>query len=214
MTGPRDEASRLREGAAELSVSIDERAVHGMLSYLDLLYVWNRSTRLTAIERDEAVRLHLLDCLACVPLLEGCRRLVDLGSGAGLPGLVIALARPELEVHLVEAKRKRCSFLHDAVDRLRLRRCRVVESGAEDLGGGLAGYFDVATARAFRPPIELIRIARPLLARRGKVLVMCGGPGLKSEEADQLGLAARVSERARFRLPGGTERRRIVVVEP
>ncbi len=208
------EADRLRFGAAELGVQLGDRLIAGLLDYVNLLYAWNRSTRLTAIERGDAVRLHILDSLACVPFLRDCRKIVDLGSGPGLPGIVIASALADLEVCLVEVKRKRCSFLHEAIAVLGLSRCRVIEGNAEDLGPNLVGYFDAATARAFRSPAELVRVATPLLASHGKVLLMCGGCGLRAAERDALRACAAVSAQRNFRLPGGKEGRCIVVAEP
>ena len=129
------------------ALGLDRALSAPLLDYLALLARWNRTYNLTAV-RDPAdmVTLHLLDALALHPHLHGIARLADLGSGAGLPGIPLAIALPGLAVTLVESNGKKARFLREAVRTLGLARVRVAECRAEALDE--PGAYDAVTARA------------------------------------------------------------------
>ena len=123
----------------------------------------------------EAPRLwerHLLNCAVLGHVIPEGATVCDLGSGAGLPGVVLAIARPDLEVTLVEPLLRRTSFLEEAVDELGLDRVQVVRARAEDLHGEAS--FDVVTSRAVAPLGRLLGWSVPLVAADGVVLAMKG----------------------------------------
>jgi 16S rRNA (guanine527-N7)-methyltransferase len=123
----------------------------------------------------EAPRLwerHILNCLAVASAVPPGATLADLGSGAGLPGIVLAIGRPDLEITLVEPLLRRTVFLEEAVERLGLERVRVFRGRAEELHG--AEQFDVVTARALAPLGRLVGWAMPLTRPAGVVLAMKG----------------------------------------
>jgi 16S rRNA (guanine527-N7)-methyltransferase len=115
---------------------------------------------------------HLLNCGLLGPLVPEASRVVDLGSGAGLPGLVLALARPDLDVTLIEPMARRTAFLEEARATLDAGNVRVVRGRAEDWSG--AERFDVVTARALAPLAKLLTWALPLVAPGGSLLAMKG----------------------------------------
>jgi 16S rRNA (guanine527-N7)-methyltransferase len=162
----------LRAGAEVLGVALDASARETLLDYLQLLERWSRSFNLTAV-RDPAqmVHRHLLDCLAVVPFVRG-RTLLDVGSGAGLPGLVLAVALPGLQVSLLEPSLKRTRFLHHARERLGLDTLRVVRARLDGLAP--APRFDVLTARASLSLEALLAAAPARLAPGGRLLAMLG----------------------------------------
>ncbi len=203
------EISALRRGASELGVELDDGSAQRLLSYLDSLYRWNRKTRLTAVARSDALRLHLLDSLTALPLLPLGARLADLGSGAGLPGLVLALARPDLDVSLVESRRRRCSFLSEVVRESGVDNCRVLNRRAESLVEE-GRVFDCVISRAFKTPVEFVRLAASLVhAGRGRVLVMSGpAPGLAEEVCARVA-GVEFEECRDVVLPDGGERRMV-----
>jgi 16S rRNA (guanine527-N7)-methyltransferase len=124
----------------------------------------------------EAPRLwdrHILNCLAVATAVPAGARVADLGSGAGLPGLVLAIGRPDLSVTLVEPLQRRVIFLEEVVAALGLERARVVRGRAEELHG--RERFDVVTARALAPLDRLLGWAMPLVAASGALLAMKGG---------------------------------------
>jgi 16S rRNA (guanine527-N7)-methyltransferase len=142
-----------------------------LLEYLALLQRWNATYNLTAI-RDpaEMVSKHLLDSLAVAPFVEGA--LADLGSGAGLPGIPLALARPELQVTLVESNGKKARFLREASRVLRLDNARIAEVRAERLREPT--QYDCVISRAFSSLGEFVRLGAHLLKPGGRMLAMKG----------------------------------------
>ncbi len=208
MTG---DLESLRQGAAELGVALSPEQEVDLLRYLDLLYVWNRAAGLTTIVRADAVRLHLLDSLATLQSVSAGPCL-DLGTGAGLPGLVLAIVSPGTSFVLVESNRRRCSFLMEVVRVLGLRNVRVVESDVESLPRDVR--HPVVISRAFRPPLEFASIAARFVAGDGRVVLMLADPTSPELEELEAVSGLRLLEARRFSLPGGGERRALVVLQP
>ncbi len=181
-----------------------------LLAYLALLQRWNAAYNLTAIrDPEQMVTLHLLDSLAIVPHVAGISRLADLGTGAGLPGIPLAIARPDLQVTLVESNGKKARFLREAVRQLPLANARVAESRAEALDEP-AG-FDAITARALAPLAEIIAVGGHLVAPRGRLLAMKG----QRPDAELAALPAgwRLRSVQPLPVPGLAAERHLVVVE-
>jgi 16S rRNA (guanine527-N7)-methyltransferase len=176
----------LERDAAAIGLSLDEDA-RARLRELEGLLA-DRATELGLISPSDADRVyerHILDCLRAAPLLVGGDgALVDIGSGAGLPGLVLACARPDLGVTLVDSRRKAGAFLELAVDTLGLPRVDVRVQRVEDL----VARANVATARAFAPLERSWEAAYPLLRPRGRLIYFAGrsltDPGRAAAEAN------------------------------
>jgi 16S rRNA (guanine527-N7)-methyltransferase len=164
-------ALRAELGAGLAALGLDTVLAVPLLDYLALLARWNRTYNLTAI-RDprEMVARHLLDSLAMHPYVRGIGTLADLGSGAGLPGIPLAIAVPGLAVTLVESNGKKARFLREAVRTLRLRNARVAEVRAENFDE--PGMFDAITARALATLAELLAAGAHLLGEGGRLLAM------------------------------------------
>ncbi len=144
-----------------------------LLTYLALLDRWNRSYNLTAIRDPGAmVGKHLLDALALHAHLDGIATLADLGSGAGLPGIPLAIARSSMRVTLVESSGKKARFLREAVRALPLTNARVAEARAEALDEPAA--FDAITARALASLADILAVGGHLLKPQGRLLAMKG----------------------------------------
>jgi 16S rRNA (guanine527-N7)-methyltransferase len=167
---------------AALAAGLDALGLEATLAaplsaYLDLLLRWNRTYNLTAV-RDprEMVGKHLLDALSLVPHLPTQGRVADLGSGAGLPGIPLALARPMLTVTLVESNGKKARFLREVVRQLGLSHVQVAAARIEAFTppADAAAGFDVVTARALAPLPELLRLGGHLIAPGGRFLAMKG----------------------------------------
>lgn len=202
-----DDLGLLRAGCLELGVALSPEAEGKLLRFVDLIYVWNRAAGLTTIPRDNAVRLHVLDSLAALGAIDQ-QPCLDLGTGAGLPGLVLAMASPATSFVLVESNRRRCSFLLEAVRVLALGNVRVVESSVEALPQDIR--YPLVISRAFRPPAEFLDIAAGLVESGGKIVLLLAEP----TEDDLAGLAGSVGMPvetvSRLQLPGGGEPRAIV----
>lgn len=195
---------RLQEGIDALGLALPAGAVDKLAAYLALLLKWNKVYNLTAIRNpDEMVTHHLLDSLAVLPVLEKSAlaerhyRLADIGSGAGLPGIVLALARPDWSIASVETVEKKAAFQRQAQIELGLKNFSVHGGRVEDL----AGRFDAAIARAFASLGDFVRLAGHLAdclwAMKGvypadEVAALPGGWAVKScHELRVPGLEAR-----------------------
>ena len=164
----RDDLSR---GLAALGLDADTLSPP-LLAYLALLDRWNRTYNLTAIRNPrEMVTRHLLDSLAMHSFIEN-EALADLGTGPGLPGIPLALAKPRLQVTLVESNGKKARFLREAVRTLGLANARVAESRAEALDE--PGAYDAITARALDTLAGIIDVGGHLVKPGGKLLAMKG----------------------------------------
>lgn len=207
MSNDHDLDPPLRAGLAALA--LPGELAPPLLAYLDLLARWNRTYNLTAV-RDprEMVSRHLLDSLAMEPFLDGIDSLADLGTGPGLPGIPLAIARPGLRVTLVEANGKKARFLREAVRTLGLANAEVAESRIEALDR--PGTFDAITARALATLPQILEFGGHLLAPGGKLLAMKGAR--PDEEIAALPRGWRLETLHRLKVPGLDGERHLVVV--
>ncbi len=165
----------LERGLEELELALPARACDQLIAYVTLLAKWNRSYNLTAIREPHAmVSHHLLDSLAVLPHLplDEKGRLADAGTGAGLPGIPLALARPQWHVALVESNQKKAAFLRQATIELGMKNVEVHEGRVE--GWRPASLFAVVISRAFAELAEFAAACRHLLAAGGTLAAMKG----------------------------------------
>jgi 16S rRNA (guanine527-N7)-methyltransferase len=162
---------------ARLGLAPSAAQLHALLAYLDMLARWNSTYNLTAV-RDRAGMLtqHLADCLAVVKPLQrqlstGARRVLDVGSGGGLPGVVIATLMPDIDVTCLDAVGKKMAFVRQVAGELRLPNLHAVHSRIEQLK---APPFDVVTSRAFSSLVDFTTLSRPQLDAGGVWMAMKG----------------------------------------
>lgn len=186
----------LDEGLATLNIEVEDAQRQRLLSLLGLLHKWNRAYNLTAVRSPEAmVSRHLLDS-ASVAFAVGSTTLLDVGSGPGFPGLVLAILNPALQVTLLDSNGKKVRFQRQAVMELGLDnvRCEQVRVEAFD------ATFDQIISRAFAALGDFIELTEPLLASGGEWLAMKGG--LDSRELESLPPHVAVHERLALAVPG------------
>ncbi len=119
--------AQVAAGLAAMRIELDAKARTRLLAHLELIAKWNRVHNLTAVrETEQMVVLHLLDSLSVLPHVEGAKTIVDVGTGAGLPGIPIAIARPRSRVTLLDSSHKKCVFLRQAKTELALDNVEVV----------------------------------------------------------------------------------------
>lgn len=160
----------LAAGLAELGLDLPDAVQHKLLAFRDLLLKWNRTYNLTALrDPEQAVSHHLLDSLAILPHVGG-GALLDVGSGGGLPGIPLAIARPELAVTLVDAVQKKTTFLQQAAIELGLKNVAVHHARVEEMRGQYAQI----SSRAFADLARLVGLTRHLLEPGGRWLAMKG----------------------------------------
>jgi 16S rRNA (guanine527-N7)-methyltransferase len=204
------ESDRLLEkGAVELGLALGRGERSMLLQYLALLEKWNQAYNLTAI-RDvgRMVTGHLLDCLSIVPYLTGTRML-DAGSGAGFPGIPVAVARPDIQVVLLDSNQKKTAFLRQAVADLRLKNATVVCERVEAWRTG--EKFDFIISRAFAEIAEFIALTEHLLAPGGVFAAMKGV--YPFEEIERLPPGLRVRQSHALAVPGLEAERHLVLIE-
>jgi len=163
---------QLDAGLADLDLRQDEGLADRLADFLDLLQHWNEAYNLTAVRRaEEMVPKHVMDSLSTLPFLDGAR-VLDVGTGAGLPGLPLAMARPGQSFVLLDASGKKTRFVEHAARRLGLDNVRVVRARVEDFDDPEG--FGIVISRAFSSLKEFIDRAGHLLSRGGRLLAMKG----------------------------------------
>ena len=163
---------RLTERLAEVGQAVDPAAAEALARYLGEIRRWNRVHNLTAITDPEAmIRRHAIESLALRPLLAG-KRVADVGSGAGVPGIPLAIAEPDRRFTLIESRGKRAAFLRHVQGVLGLVNVDVQHRRVESMND--AGTFDTILARALAPPAELLRLTAHLFAPETVMLVPTG----------------------------------------
>ena len=160
------------EGSERLGIRLPVGASRRLARYLTLLERWNRAYNLTAVrDLDAMVIRHLLDSLSILPWLQGTR-VLDVGSGAGLPGIPLAIAQPDCEFCLLDSNGKRTRFLMQVVAELQLINVSVVRSRVEDYPS--VTLFDCVVSRAFATLADMVAGAGRLCAPNGRLLAMKG----------------------------------------
>ncbi|MDZ7813423.1 MAG: 16S rRNA (guanine(527)-N(7))-methyltransferase RsmG [Ideonella sp.] len=168
---PHPQYAGLSQGLAALGLSVPDATQTQLLAYLDLLGRWNKVYNLTAVRRPEEMLVqHLLDCLAVVPPMSRALaalpapRVLDVGSGGGLPGAVLAIVHPQWQVACVDTVGKKASFIRQVAAELGLKNLQALHARVETLEG--SGY-DLITSRAFASLEDFVSLTASLLAPQG-----------------------------------------------
>lgn len=201
-------ATPLRRGLEALELTLDAERQALLLAYLELLNKWNRTYNLTAIrEPERMLSHHLLDSLAILPHV-GPAPLLDVGSGAGLPGIPLAIARPELPLTLLDGVDKKCAFMRQATIQLGLGNVRVVHARVEDWHP--VERFGQIVSRAFSGLAEFVALTGHLLSEGGRWLAMKGAR--PEDELARLELV-RLLQCTRLRVPELDAERHLIILE-
>ena len=200
--------SQLHEGIIALGLNLDADTEARLLVYLRLLSKWNRTYNLTAI-RDEAemVSHHLLDSLTMVPHIQGLGTLADIGSGAGLPGIPLAIVCPELKITSIETVEKKVAFQQQAKIELKLTNFSPVGARVEKV----QGQFDAVTSRAFAELADFVNWSGHLLRPGGSMLAMKGV--YPAEEIARLPAGWAVETSHELKVPGLDAQRHLIVLQ-
>lgn len=201
--------AEISRGLDSIGLALDEAQLDLLVGYLGLLGKWNQTYNLTAIrESERMVSYHLLDSLTLVPHLAGGTRLLDVGSGGGMPGIPAAIARPDLQVVVLDANHKKTTFLRQAVIELKLPNVQVITDRVEAYQP--EQKFDRITSRAFSELAEFVKLSRHLLAEGGQFVAMKGV--YPYEEIAQLPADFTVAEVLPLTVPGLDAERHLVRV--
>jgi 16S rRNA (guanine527-N7)-methyltransferase len=163
---------KLAAGLCQLKLELAPEMQAQLLKFIELLHKWNKVHNLTAVrEPSKMIAHHLLDSLAVAPYIED-KRLLDVGSGGGLPGIPLAIVKPGLGVTLLDSNHKKTGFLRQAVIDLGLKNVNVIAERVEQFQP--EQRFDMVISRAFSELAEFVKLTRHLLAENGKLLAMKG----------------------------------------
>lgn len=206
-----DLAKRSREF---LGLYLNNEQLDAFQNYYDLLLEWNKVMNLTAItESSEVVDKHMIDSFLFAPFIpqESSLELIDIGSGAGFPGIPLAILRPDLSVTCLDSLKKRVNFLENVIQACGLKNVRAIHGRTEDLAKDPShrDHYDLATARAVAKLPVLLEFAMPLV-KPGGLLIAGKGPDL-AQEMQESGAAAKALKTTLFttaesRLPEGDAR--------
>ena len=202
-------AEQLAQGLAAMGLELPAECREKLLAYLALLYKWNKTFSLTALrEQDKAVSHHLLDSLAILPHVPD-GNLLDVGSGGGMPGIPLAIVRPELSVTLLDSNSKKTAFLRQAAIELALPNISV-HCGRVEQYHPPVGYAAI-TSRAFAELVDFVSLSRHLLAVGGRWLAMKGV--WPQEEIARLPNDVSIESVLRLRVPGVEGERHLAVIK-
>jgi len=208
---------QLAGGLLKMKLDVAEVDQQKLLQYVSTLHKWNKTHNLTAIRNPEQmISRHLLDSLSIVKYLNG-QSLLDVGSGAGLPGIPLAVVKPHLNVTLLDSVLKKTRFMLFAAGELGLANVKVRHARVETLKSD--GGYDMIVARAFSSIEKLCAVSGHLLANEGKILAMIGKPvdtdksiSTGAVQADD-GNEFSVIRSEKLFVPGETAQRNIVILQ-
>jgi len=210
----------LKQGARDLGVELSRSQIEQFELFADMLLEWNRKFNLTRItEPEEIVTKHFLDSLTC---LQGTEikpgaKMIDVGTGPGMPGIPMKIARPDTALVLLDSVRKKLLFLQEVVQRLRLSDVQILHARAEDAGRDRSyrGRYDIVLARALGKLPQVVELCLPFATLGGTVLAM-RGPEPESDLDSGRGaievLGGKVDGLIELCLPGTDIRRSIIVI--
>ena len=202
----------------KLNISVTKENLASLAKYKDLLVEYNKKFNLTAIKSDEEIYLkHFYDSLTLIKAysLNGNLKLLDIGTGAGFPGLVLKIFYPDLELTLLDSNHKKIAFLEVVIKELNLKNVTCINSRAENLPKTYREYFDIVTSRAVAHLRILLELSIPYLKVAGKLIAM---KGLSEEEIKESAkilekLDSTIVDTIKFNLPIEGSNRSLVIVQ-
>lgn len=202
----------------KLNISVTKENLASLAKYKDLLVEYNKKFNLTAIKSDEEIYLkHFYDSLTLIKAysLNGNLKLLDIGTGAGFPGIVLKIFYPDLELTLLDSNHKKIAFLEVAIKELNLKNVTCINSRAENLPKTYREYFDIVTSRAVAHLRILLELSIPYLKVGGKLIAM---KGLSEEEIKESAkilekLDSTIVDTIKFNLPIEGSNRSLVIVQ-
>jgi 16S rRNA (guanine527-N7)-methyltransferase len=203
-------ADVLKQGINSLKLDLGDEQVEKLLDYLALLNKWNSVYNLTSV-RDpmQMVTLHVLDSLAALPAFAGAANVLDVGAGGGLPGMVLAISRPDMKVSMIDTVHKKTAFLNQVKAELGLSNVTVYTKRVEQLE--VKTKFDVITSRAFADLSDFVNWSGHLLQEGGRFIALKGTA--PAEERERLPEPWKVQKLEPLEVPGLDAERHLVFIQ-
>jgi 16S rRNA (guanine527-N7)-methyltransferase len=209
----------IRTGASEVGLFLDQKQIQLFLIYLRELKEWNQKINLTSLKKDASIiKNHFIDSLSIIPHLPSVTSLLDMGSGAGFPGVPVKIARPSLQVTLLEATRKKANFLRHLIRVLELSHITTLEGRAEAVTPQDQPrlLFDIVTSRALTRLKTFLVLGTPFVKKGGYLLAMKGAKAeeeLLESQKTLRNLSLAVYRKAAVQLPGIKKKRWLILLK-
>lgn len=208
----------LKEFAEKINISLNEKQVDKFFLYKDLLKEWNEKINLTAITDDEEILIkHFIDSLTIEKHIDESRSIIDVGTGAGFPGIPVKIVRDDIKLTLLDSLNKRILFLQEVLKQNNIENAVCIHGRAEDLGkdSKYREQYDIATARAVANMSTLLELCLPFVKVGGKFICMKGNNVEELEEAKKAleVLGGEVEKIEKFTIPDTDIERNIIIVK-
>ena len=203
----------------EINIVLNEEQIEQFYKYMKLLIEWNEKINLTAITKPEEIILkHFVDSLTIAKYIKSEETLIDMGTGAGFPGIPLKIYKKDLKITLVDSLNKRIKFLNEVIEQLNLEKIETIHARAEEFGKNkkYREKFDISTSRAVANLSTLSEYLIPLVRVNGKVISMKGQEieeeVKRAQKAIQI-LGGKIVKQESFNLPKSDNKRNIIIIE-
>ncbi|HAA43494.1 MAG TPA: 16S rRNA (guanine(527)-N(7))-methyltransferase RsmG [Ruminiclostridium sp.] len=210
----------LKDGASEFNINLEKEDIESFFKYKETLLKWNKNINLTAITDDRDIIIkHFIDSISVVPYIgKDLKKVIDVGTGAGFPGIPLKIIEKDLNVTLLDSLEKRTKFLNEVIEKLDLKNIEVIHSRAEDKGvsGDFREKFDLALARAVANLPVLLEYCLPFVKTGGTFIAMKGSDIQEeldnSKKALEI-LGGEIKDVIKFNLPSTDIKRNIIIIK-
>lgn len=209
----------LNKHLKEINIELKKEQTEKFYKYMNLLLEWNEKINLTAItEPEEVILKHFVDSLTISKYIEKDSKLVDMGTGAGFPGIPLKILRDDIEITLADSLNKRINFLNEVIKELNLKNIQTVHTRAEEFGKNkkYRESFDIATSRAVANLSTLSEYLIPLVKPSGKTICMKGSEIKEEVEMARKAieiLGGKIEQEESFNLPNSDMKRNVIIIK-
>lgn len=208
-------SEKLKNKSKQIDINLNEIQLEKFYNYMNLMLEWNEKINLTAItEPDDIILKHFVDSLTIQKYIGERKSLIDVGTGAGFPGIPLKIARNDINITLLDSLNKRIIFLEDVISKLKLENIEAIHSRVEEFAKGKKEFYDIATSRAVAPLNVLLEYLLPLIKVNGFCICMKGSNKEEIELSSNALkiLGGKIEKIDEIILPGSDIKRNIIIV--